>query len=160
MGENLSKKVSIAAHQPLEYSVFFTLTSVVPFIDETTAAALTDRFSRQVLKSSGFRAPVPESLEYKNLLKHVAVAKAPVSQTLKQNPLERNRLAIEIAQATGRMATPMLEAYSAPQRVGLNAARLRGQQALVQKLQHYKTLVGRRQAGKPLFQRRPSFRRA
>ncbi len=140
--ENLVTKAKVAVKQPVEYSIFFTLTSIIPFIDETTAAALTNKFSRDVLHSSGFQAPHPETPEYKNLLKVVASAKTGQFQPFSRNALERNEFATALSQAR-RTSTPPIPVFEA-RRPTFNAAAVRVNQSLLGKLKHYQSLTARK----------------
>src|SRR3989344_2663710 len=48
LGENISEKLKIASKQPIEYGAYFLITSVVPFIDETSAAAVISSLSKKI----------------------------------------------------------------------------------------------------------------
>jgi len=150
LGENISKKIAVAERQPVEYGLYFLLTAVMPFVDEISAAAVVDSFSKKVLGSSGFKPPHPESSEYKMLLKRTALA------ALRENPVERNALALSLSQVKtipqlqGKLTKPLLSTFKPRERVGLNIAALRSSIALQQKLRHQRALLERARAGKRL----------
>ena len=149
LGENISEKLKIASKQPIEYGAYFLITSVVPFIDETSAAAVISSLSKKI-GGRGFDAPHPLTPTQKLMTIRYTLS------SLKDNPDFRFTSTKALAQTgiprvNASLGTTLRGAINPTslrdQRFGLFLAGLRGTAG---RAQHYSAALERNRRGKPL----------